>query len=291
MKKIKFIALIGLHGLLFPASMSAALHPEQPLSEVPPKSIFLEWAKPIESFQMAPQVWYVGTNNLTSILITTNKGHVLIDAGLNESGELIKNNIEKLGFKLKDIKYILNSHARLDQAGGIAYLKKVSGAKVVSNRINAAQLILGGAEDFALGDKLLFPPVDVDIYINDREEIELGGVVFTSLFTPGHLPGSNSWHVKLNNGDKLIYADSLATPGYYLVNNLNYPEIIEDLQYSYYVLANQEVDIFVASKGERFGLKDKLESLRNGNEKAFYDKDGLGLYVEKSRMSLISQLQ
>lgn len=290
MKKLKFIALIGLHSLLLPASVSAALHPEQPLSEAPPKSIFLEWAKPIEPFQMAPQVWYVGTNNLTSILITTSKGHVLIDAGLNESAELIKNNIMELGFNVKDIKYILNSHARLDQAGGIAYLKRINGAKVVSNKINAAQLVLGGAEDFALGDKLLFPPVKVDVNINDGEHIELGGVIFTSLFTPGHLPGSNSWVIKLNNGDKLIYADSLATPGYYLVNNLNYPEIIEDLQYSYDVLSSQEVDIFVASKGDRFNLKDKLESLKKGNAKAFYDSEGLGLYVTKSRMSLISQL-
>lgn len=290
MKKLTLIALLCMQGLAMPTTVYASLHPEQPLSTVPPKSVFTQWAKPITSFKIAPQVWYVGTENLTSILITTDKGHVLIDAGLNESAELIQSNIEKLGFNIKDVKYILNSHARLDQAGGITKLKEISGAQVISNKINAEQLALGGANDFALGDALLFPPVKVDLILNDNESFELSGVMFTALLTPGHLPGSTSWKVKLNNNDILIYADSLATPGYYLVNNLNYPEIVNDLHYSYQVLNNQKVDIFIASKGDRFNLLDKIKDLNNGNEKAFYDANGLKQYVEKSRISLINQL-
>ncbi|EMK3754650.1 HARLDQ motif MBL-fold protein [Providencia rettgeri] len=290
MKQLKLIVLLCMQGLVVQPMAYASLHPEQPLSVAPPKSVFMEWAKPIAPFKIAPQVWYVGTTNLTSILITTNKGHVLIDAGLNESAELIQSNIEKLGFNIRDIKYILNSHARLDQAGGIAKLKKISGAKVVSNKLNAEQLALGGADDFALGDALLFPSVKTDLLLNDNESFSLDGVTFTILLTPGHLPGSTSWKIKLNNNDTLIYADSLATPSYYLINNLNYPEIIEDLQYSYQVLYDQKVDIFIASKGDKFDLIDKLKELNNGNDKAFYDENGLKRYVEKSKMSLISQL-
>ncbi len=290
MKKLTLIALLYMQGLVTPIAVHASLHPEQPLSTAPPKSIFKQWAKPIAPFKIAPQVWYVGTKNLTSILITTEEGHVLIDAGLSESAELIQSNIEKLGFNIKDVKYILNSHARLDQAGGIRKLKEISGASVISNTINAEQLALGGANDFALGNALLFPPVKVDLILNDNESFELSGVVFTALLTSGHLPGSTSWKVKLNNNDILIYADSLATPGYYLVNNLNYPDIVSDLHYSYQILNNQEVDIFIASKGDRFNLLDKIKNLNNGDEKAFYDANGLKLYVEKSRVSLISQL-
>lgn len=290
MKKLNLIALLCLQGLVAQATAHTALHPEQPLSEAPPKSIFIGWAEPIAPFKVAPQVWYVGTKNLTSILITTDKGHVLIDAGLNESAALIQSNIEKLGFDIKDVKYILNSHARLDQAGGIAKLKAISGAKVVSNKINAEQLSRGGADDFALGDALLFPPVKTDLIINDHESFDLAGVTFTSLLTPGHLPGSTSWKVTLNNNDVLIYADSLATPGYYLKNNLNYPGIVDDLHYSYKVLADQDVDIFIASKGDRFNLMGKIKDLNNGNDKAFYDPNGLKLYVEKSKKSLSDQL-
>lgn len=211
MKKLTLLAL----GIMFAPITVEALNPAQPLSKAPPMSIFQEWAKPIDPFEIAPKVWYVGTKNLTSILLTTDHGHILIDAGLNESALQIKKNIETIGFDVKDIKYILNSHARLDQAGGIALLKELSGAKVVSNKINAQQLKLGGAEDFALGDALLFPPVDTDIELLDNESFVVGNIVITALFTPGHLPGSTSWKITLKNDDVLIYADSLATPDYF----------------------------------------------------------------------------
>lgn len=287
MKKLTLLAL----GMMFAPITVEALNPAQPLSKAPPMSIFQEWAKPIDPFEIAPQVWYVGTKNLTSILLTTDHGHILIDAGLNESALQIKKNIETIGFDVKDIKYILNSHARLDQAGGIALLKELSGAKVVSNKINAQQLKLGGAEDFALGDALLFPPVDTDIELLDNESFVVGNIVITALFTPGHLPGSTSWKITLKNDDVLIYADSLATPDYFLKNNLNYPKIVEDLKYSQNVLANQKVDIFIASKGDRFNLVNKLNKLNNGDKFAFYDSEGLKEYIEKSKLSLIKQLE
>ncbi|QAV24589.1 HARLDQ motif MBL-fold protein [Proteus hauseri] len=287
MKKLTLLAL----GMMFAPIAVEALNPAQPLSKAPPMNIFQEWAKPIDPFEIAPQVWYVGTKNLTSILLTTDHGHILIDAGLNESALQIKKNIETIGFDVKDIKYILNSHARLDQAGGIALLKELSGAKVVSNKINAQQLKLGGAEDFALGDALLFPPVDTDIELLDNESFVVGNIVITALFTPGHLPGSTSWKITLKNDDVLIYADSLATPDYFLKNNLNYPEIVEDLKYSQNVLANQKVDIFIASKGDRFNLVNKLNKLNNGDKFAFYDSEGLKEYIEKSKLSLIKQLE
>ena len=270
---------------------SAKLDPQQALSSVPPMRIFEAWAKPIEPFQMAPQVWYVGTENLSSILITTPEGHLLIDAGLDQSAELIKSNIERLGFKVGDIQYLLNSHARLDQAGGLAKMKAWSGARLIASRENAKQLALGGAEDFALGDALLFPPVIVDREIRNRERFYLGGVEITALLTPGHLPGATSWKIKLSNKDVLIYADSLATPDYYLINNKNYPTIVDDLNNSFAVLSEQKVDIFIASKGERFNLKDKINQYKKGDQRAFYDREGLARYVDLSKAALNKQLE
>ena len=270
---------------------SAKLDPQQALSSAPPMRIFEAWAKPIEPFQMAPQVWYVGTENLSSILITTPEGHLLIDAGLDQSAELIKSNIERLGFKVGDIQYLLNSHARLDQAGGLAKMKAWSGARLITSRENAKQLALGGAEDFALGDALLFPPVIVDREIRNREHFYLGDVEITALLTPGHLPGATSWKIKLSNKDVLIYADSLATPDYYLINNQNYPTIVNDLNNSFAVLSEQKVDIFIASKGERFNLKDKINQYKKGDQRAFYDREGLARYVDLSKAALNKQLE
>ena len=270
---------------------SAKLDPQQALSSVPPMAIFEAWAKPIEPFQMAPQVWYVGTENLSSILITTPEGHLLIDAGLDQSAALIKSNIERLGFKVGDIQYLLNSHARLDQAGGLSKMKAWSGARLITSRENAKQLALGGAEDFALGDALLFPPVIVDREIRNREHFYLGDVEITALLTPGHLPGATSWKIKLSNKDVLIYADSLATPDYYLINNKNYPTIVDDLNNSLAVLSEQKVDVFIASKGERFNLKDKINQYKKGDQRAFYDREGLARYVDLSKAALNKQLE
>ncbi|HFE7428251.1 TPA: HARLDQ motif MBL-fold protein [Salmonella enterica subsp. enterica serovar Newport] len=268
----------------------AALDPSQPLSPAPPLSLFKAWAKPIKPFQITEGVWYVGTKNLSSILLTTPAGHILIDAGLDESAPQIKENIEAAGFRLTDVRYLLNSHARLDQAGGMARLKAWSGAQLVASQPNADQMARGGREDFALGDALPFPPVTTDKIIHNQESISLGGISVTALFTPGHLPGSTSWRVTLRNGKTLIYADSLATPDYLLINNKNYPDLVTDIQSSFKTLAAQHVDIFIANKGDRFGLLEKRQQLLNGDTHAFFDSNGLQQYVERSRQRFITQL-
>lgn len=268
----------------------AALDPSQPLSPAPPLSLFKAWAKPMEPFQITKGVWYVGTENLSSILLTTPAGHILIDAGLDESAPQIKANIEAAGFRLSDVRYLLNSHARLDQAGGMARLKAWSGAQLVASQPNADQMARGGRQDFALGDALPFPPVTTDKIIHDKESIILGGITVTALFTPGHLPGSTSWRVTLRNGKTLIYADSLATPDYLLINNKNYPDLVTDMQSSFKTLAAQHVDIFIANKGDRFELLEKRQQLRNGDTQAFFDSNGLQQYVERSRQRFITQL-
>ncbi|AIR65887.1 HARLDQ motif MBL-fold protein [Cedecea neteri] len=276
---------------LFSASSSAALNPAQPLSAAPPYSLFEGWAKPVKPFRMADNVWYVGTENLSSILIITPEGHILVDGALDASAGGIKENIASLGFDIRDVRFILNSHARLDQAGGIAKLKKWSGAKLVASRANADQMARGGKEDFALGDALPFPAVTTDKIIHDRETLKLGGVTATALLTPGHLPGSTSWLFALPGGHTLIYADSLATPDYYLVANKNYPTLVNDIRQSFATLATHKVDIFVANKGERFDLAEKQARLAAGDSNAFIDRDGLQRYVELSRQRFEAQLK
>ncbi|ERH64852.1 SPR family subclass B3 metallo-beta-lactamase [Serratia marcescens] len=275
-------------------STQAKLDPAQPLSSAPPYSLFEEWAQPIAPFQIFEQVYYVGTSNLSSVLLSTPQGLILIDAGLESSAPGIKANIERLGFSIKDLKYILNSHARLDQAGGIAQLKRWSGARLVASAANARQLALGGRQDFALGDSLTFPAVQTDIVVADGDSITLGGLTLTAMMTPGHLPGATSWLTTLRHNGKpyrFIYADSLATPDYYLIGNKNYPQLIEDIRGSFARLARVQADIFIANKGTRFALADKWRRLQAGDTQAFIDPAGLQRYVQESQQGFEEQLK
>ncbi|MEX3172997.1 SPR family subclass B3 metallo-beta-lactamase [Serratia quinivorans] len=272
----------------------AQLNPAQPLSSAPPYSLFEQWAQPVAPFQMFPHVYYVGTRNLSSVLLSTPEGLILIDAALDASAPAIRAHIEALGFNIKDLRYILNSHARLDQAGGIARLQAWSGAKVVASAANAQQLALGGKQDFALGDALSFPPVKVDIIVGEGDSITLGDLKLTALMTPGHLPGATSWLTTLHQGGqsyRLVYADSLATPDYYLIDNKNYPSLVQDIRGSFARLAQQQADIFIANKGTRFDLDNKMQRLQTGDLDAFVDRQGLQQYVQQSQQTFEAQLK
>lgn len=289
-KNIGFLAAMTIT-LCFNAQ--AQLNPAQPLSSAPPYTLFEQWAQPVAPFQMFPHVYYVGTRNLSSVLLSTPEGLILIDAALDASAPTIKAHIEALGFDIKDLRYILNSHARLDQAGGIARLKAWSGAKVVASAANAEQLALGGKQDFALGDALSFPPVKADIIVGEGDSITLGGLTLTALMTPGHLPGATSWLTTLRQGEqnyRLVYADSLATPDYYLIDNKNYPDLVQDIRGSFARLAEQQADIFIANKGTRFDLENKMVRLRAGDLDAFVDRQGLQYYVKESQKVFEAQL-
>lgn len=272
----------------------AALDPQQALTQAPPLTLFEKWNAPIAPFKIFKHVYYVGTDNLSSVLIDTGAGLVLIDSGIAQSAPQIKANIERLGFKMTEIKYLLNSHARLDQAGGFAQLKQWSGAKLVASAANAEMLENGAATDFALGDQLPFPPVKVDVIIKDGEQIKLGRQTFTAHATPGHLPGATSWTTDIRHHFKnyrLIYADSLFTGGYYLLNNKNYPNIVADIQQTFKSLDAIQADIFLANKADRFEMKAKLAKLQAGDTYAFIDRDGLQHYVAKGKADFEQQLQ
>src|SRR5688572_15868060 len=83
------------------------------------------WNQPVEPFRIAGNLYYVGASDITSFLITTSAGHFLIDGGFEETAAQIRANVEKLGFRVKDIRILLSSHAHYDHAGGFAELRRV----------------------------------------------------------------------------------------------------------------------------------------------------------------------
>jgi metallo-beta-lactamase class B len=135
------------------------------------------WNKPVVPFRIVGNLYYVGATEVSSFLITTPQGHILIDGGFVETAPQIERNIATLGFKLSDVRFLLISHAHYDHVGGIAELKQKTGAKIVATAPDVELLARGGHGDFYFGDQLTFPSIQVDRVIGDGEKIELAGRV------------------------------------------------------------------------------------------------------------------
>ncbi|MGZ3181131.1 MAG: subclass B3 metallo-beta-lactamase [Telluria sp.] len=176
-----------------------------------------EWNQPQKPFKVAGNTWYVGTKELSALLVTSPQGHILLDGDLPQSAPLIRANIEALGFKVGDIKYILNSHAHWDHAGGIAALQTMSGATVVASAWGLKVLQAGevSADDpqYDAGHNTRFTPVTgATKVVADGDVIKVGPLAVTAHLTPGHTPGGTTWSWQSCEQGKcynVVYADSL----------------------------------------------------------------------------------
>lgn len=194
------------------------------------------WRQPVPPFALADSSWYIGTAGLSSVLIKTPEGAVLIDGGLPQAANMILQRMSGLGVKPGDLKLILHSHAHIDHVGPLAALKRATGARLVGNAESAVLLARGGSDDIHFGEGLDYPPVTLDRIIMDGEVVELGGVRLTAHFTPGHTPGSTSWtwdDRRDGNTVRIAYVDSLTAPGYQLTGNPRYPKIVDDYRRSF----------------------------------------------------------
>ena len=174
------------------------------------------WNVAQQPFKVVGNTYYVGTKELSAMLVTTPKGHVLLDGALPQSAAQIEANIKALGFRIQDVKYILNSHAHWDHAGGISALQKASGATVLASEWGARVMRAGTVEkddpQYDAKEPVHFPKVANVRAVKDNEVIRIGDVAITALMTPGHTPGSTSWTWKACEGGKcydVVYADSL----------------------------------------------------------------------------------
>jgi metallo-beta-lactamase class B len=244
-----------------------------------------KWNKPVAPFRIAGNLYYVGAIEITSYLITTPQGHFLLDGGFVETAPQIESNIVQLGFKLRDVKYLLNSHAHYDHAGGLAELKKVTGAKFVASEGDAGMLRKGGHGDFRFGDTLLFPPIEPDKIILDGESLQLGDQVATAHLTPGHTRGTTTWTTKIQDEAttyNVVFVGSQSSLDYKFVGQESYPGIAADFVKSFAVLKNLRRDIFPASHGSFFHFVDKHERFMSGDTNAFVDPDGYNRYLSES---------
>ena len=153
------------------------------------------WADPAPPVHVYGNTWYVGTCGISALLVTGPRGDVLIDGGVPEAAPLVAANIEKLGVKLHDVRWIIATHDHFDHVGAIAQLQRMTGAKVAALPVQARVLTSGkpDIDDPQRGSLKDFAPVRVTRLLKDGAPLDVGPLRFTPHATPAHAPGSTSW--------------------------------------------------------------------------------------------------
>jgi len=230
-------------------------------------ALLVKWNTPTEPFRIIDNVYYVGTDGLASYLITSPQGHILVDTVMPESTSQIKASIEKLGFKVADIKYLLNTHAHIDHTGGFAEMKQASGAQMIAGEADKS-LLEGGYYPGAKEETLLqFPPVKVDRSVREGETVAIGNVTLTARATPGHSPGCTSWEFNVKDGDAtrsvLIFCSGTVALNR-LVGNPTYPGIVDDYKKTFARAKAMKVDVLLAPHPEMYKMQEKRAKLADG---------------------------
>jgi metallo-beta-lactamase class B len=286
---------------LFAALPAAAQPTAEELAASPP--LFLEtmrkqlkWDEPAEPTTIIGPIYAVGTKGLSVFLITTSEGHILLNTGMPGSGPLIEAAIRKLGFKPEDIKILLVGHAHCDHAGGLAYLKKLSGAKMAVIREEKELVETGGKSDFFYGryQEFEFEPVKVDWVFHDGDMIKLGDVAIQALLTNGHTNGSTTFIMNVVDSGKsytVVFPNGTSiNPGYSVVKGPSYPGIENDLRRTLYTLESLKPDIWFYAHTDAYGYDAKLARSKTEGTKAWVDPQGYRRWVSAQRAKLESTI-
>jgi metallo-beta-lactamase class B len=242
--------------------------------------------RPIAPFCISAEICYVGTEDLGIYLIKTGAGDILIDGGYEQTVPQILANLKTLGVDPKDIRILLNSHAHRDHAGGLAALKTITGAKLVTSRVAAAELARGGRNDPNFANTSVFPPVKADSIVEDSGIVALGNVTLTAHLTPGHTRGCTTWTMPAHIAGKTyaaLFLCSVSAPGYKLVGNAAYPNIAADYRHSFAVLKTLPCELFLGAHASFYDMLRKRAAMeKTGSPMAFVDPAGCGRYLDRA---------
>lgn len=254
----------------------------------------ISWNQPVTPFKIIGDIYYVGAADITSYLIVTPKGLILLDSGFAETVPQVTANIAALGFRLGDVKVLLNSHAHYDHAGGLAELRRKTGATLAASAADAALMARGGQGDPQFGDRFHYEPVQADRILHDGDTVALGGVVMIAHVTPGHTKGCTTWTMRVTDGGKpydVVFLCGVTTPSYQLVGNASYPDIVADYTHSFATLRALPCDVFLGAHGIYYGLQGKITRLQKhepGNP--FVDPQGYKDYLAQAERDFKQKL-
>jgi metallo-beta-lactamase class B len=253
------------------------------------------WNVPQEPFRIFGNTYYVGTAELSAILVVGDEGLVLLDGALPQSAPLIDASIAALGFKTADIRLIVNSHTHFDHAGGIAALQRASGAMVAASSRAVEALTAGNPNtddpQYGIAGNG-FPRVQNVRVIHDGETRSVGDVRITAHFTPGHTPGSTTWTWRSCEGSRcvdIVYADSLnpvSADGFRYSGSASMPSIVESFERSIRTVETLPCDVLLSPHPGFFGMQAKLRRRSAGETDAFVDPNACRAYAGAARTSL-----
>ena len=251
-------------------------------------------SEPIEPYQVIGNIYYVGAVNISSHIIVTPEGLILLDTGTAEMLPGIRTNIETLDYTLKDVKIILSSHAHWDHVEGHAAMKELTGAQVMAVGEDAAAI--GSGIDSSAAGAQGWNPVRVDRVLEDLDTISLGGVTMQAHLTPGHTKGTTTWTTTVEESGKsyrvVFVGGTGINRGVNLLNNTRHPGIIEDYAQTFRVLKELKGEVFLAQHPSMYGMDDKLERLKAGAaENPFIDPEGYRHFVEEEEDHYLKQLE
>lgn len=285
---------ISIAAIIFAA---AAAQADTQLVPDPPKNCAqcTAWNVPQQPFRIFGNTYYVGTAELSAILIAGDDGLILLDAALPQSAPLVDASIKALGFKTTDVRLIVNSHTHYDHVGGIAALQRASGAMVAASK-RAAEALRSGKPNtddpqFASAGND-FPRVQDVRVIRDGEILTVGNVRITAHFTPGHTPGSTTWSWQSCEGSRclnVVYADSLnaiSANEFRFSGSASTPSIVDAFEQSIRTVESLSCDILLSPHPDLFGMRDKLQRKNAGEADVFIGPNSCRAYAGAARARL-----
>jgi metallo-beta-lactamase class B len=243
------------------------------------------WNDPFPPHKVMDNLYFVGTKELASFLLTTPDGHILMNSNYESSVPLIRANVEKLQFKFTDIKILIAGHAHPDHVEGDAMVKSMTNAQVVVGRLDEA-----ATRNFKPGGK----EHPIDRLVDDGDKVTLGGTTLTAHVMPGHTRGCLAWTLDLKENGKTYHAlVECSLNGQFLQSLDQYPGIVDDFRATYKKARTLPAEVWVSSHGSFYNLAEKFAKLekRGANDpNPFVDPQGYLAHVDQFEKSFETAL-
>lgn len=280
------------------ASIAAQSPAAQPASSVAKNGTDNdEWTRTFPPFRIIGNVYWVGGYDLSTYLITTPQGHILINTGVGDTAKQIAASVTQLGFKMSDVKILTATHGHIDHVAGLAELKRMTGAPVVIAEPDKELLETGGRADYLLGKQpsMQFEPVKVDRTVRDGETIALGGTELTAHLTAGHTKGATSFSFTVQDSGKdyrVVIANMPSINGGTKLTGMpGYPGIGKDYAQAFLTLKDMKIDVFLASHASQFRLHEKYTPGAAYDPARFVDPAGFLRSVNQLEKAYLDQLE
>lgn len=224
-------------------------------------------------------IYYVGTRTLSSYLITTAEGHILLNSTYERNVRTIEKSVTQLGFKFADVRVLLGTHAHGDHQEGDALVKELTGAQVMAMRedVPALEAIKPGGKAHP-----------IDRILGAGEMVTLGGTTLVAHLTAGHTRGCTTWTMSVQEGGRtfnVVFACSYRAPG-----NVT-PAIEAEFDRTFEVLRSLPCDVPLGDHPAQYNMMAKHSRLKTGSPNPFVDAAGCWLEAEIQEAMLRAQVE